>query len=160
MLHNCLVWSSGTIFLRVVLSKLTVLPTELAVSSGTWWQCREMVRKRCRCGKKEREIQCYKEFQCDVKCTGLRDCGVHQCKRKVHILVCMSCLSSSLYLEFPDKQGQKTGPRVIGISFYMDDDNDELIKLMFTHLQLQIATSVWMISFGEQFHFQLSMEWG
>ena len=48
-----------------------------------------MVRKKCRCGKREREIQCYKEFQCDVKCANLRDCGVHQCKRKVSGIVCL-----------------------------------------------------------------------
>ena len=46
-----------------------------------------MVRKKCRCGKREREIQCYKEFQCDVKCAKLRDCAVHQCKRKVYLLL-------------------------------------------------------------------------
>jgi len=53
-----------------------------------------MVRKRCRCGKREREIQCYKEFQCDVKCAKLRDCGVHQCKRKV----CALLLSVSVFV--------------------------------------------------------------
>jgi len=58
-----------------------------------------MVRKKCRCGKREREIQCYKEFQCDVKCAKLRDCAVHQCKRKVSLdSLCLTfCVSLRIF---------------------------------------------------------------
>ena len=45
--------------------------------------CRQMVTKICRCGKKEKSIQCSQEFTCDVKCSKLRDCQRHQCRRKV-----------------------------------------------------------------------------
>ena len=43
-----------------------------------------MTVKRCRCkNQKEREVPCYKEYLCESKCSKMRDCGKHQCKRKV-----------------------------------------------------------------------------
>jgi len=49
-------------------------------------QCRQMVKKRCRCGQKTKEIQCFKDYLCETKCTRMKDCRKHQCKRKVGFL--------------------------------------------------------------------------
>ena len=46
-------------------------------------QCRQLCVKVCRCGKKEKSVMCSSEYLCDVRCTKLRQCGSHQCKRKV-----------------------------------------------------------------------------
>lgn len=47
------------------------------------FQCRQITVKRCKCGQKEKEVQCCKDFQCETKCNKMRDCGKHMCKRKV-----------------------------------------------------------------------------
>ena len=39
--------------------------------------------KKCRCGAKKKELQCYKTYTCETKCSKMKDCGRHQCKRKV-----------------------------------------------------------------------------
>lgn len=57
--------------------------------SGPCETCRQMVSKRCRCGKREKSIQCAQEFICDIKCSKLRNCQRHQCRRKV-------CLSETM----------------------------------------------------------------
>ena len=44
--------------------------------------CRTPVEKRCRCGYTSRTVQCTEEFKCDRRCTQLRACGRHQCKRR------------------------------------------------------------------------------
>ena len=46
-------------------------------------QCRQVISKRCRCGAKEKAIPCCQEFLCEIKCTRMRACGKHPCKRKV-----------------------------------------------------------------------------
>ena len=39
--------------------------------------------KKCRCGNKAKSLTCGTEFLCDVKCTIIKRCGRHPCKRKV-----------------------------------------------------------------------------
>ena len=46
-------------------------------------QCRQLSVKVCRCRKKKKSVLCSSEYLCDVRCTKLRQCGSHQCKRKV-----------------------------------------------------------------------------
>jgi len=49
---------------------------------GDCESCRQVVTKRCRCGAKEKSIPCFQEFLCETKCTRMRSCGKHPCKRK------------------------------------------------------------------------------
>ncbi|WAQ98797.1 NFXL1-like protein [Mya arenaria] len=50
---------------------------------GSCGSCLQMCVKRCRCSQgKEREVTCSKDFLCETKCTKMRDCAKHQCKRK------------------------------------------------------------------------------
>ncbi|ESO08824.1 hypothetical protein HELRODRAFT_97768 [Helobdella robusta] len=58
---------------------------------GPCGMCRELVKKRCRCGKKEKVVHCHKEYQCDTKCTNMKNCAVHQCKRKCCDGACPPC---------------------------------------------------------------------
>lgn len=39
--------------------------------------------KTCRCGQKQKEVLCSKQYLCETKCSAMRDCNKHQCKRKV-----------------------------------------------------------------------------
>jgi hypothetical protein len=48
-------------------------------------QCLQLVRKACRCGQKQKEVLCSKQYLCEIKCPRMRDCNKHQCKRKVGI---------------------------------------------------------------------------
>ncbi|OQR76638.1 NF-X1-type zinc finger protein-like [Tropilaelaps mercedesae] len=43
--------------------------------------CSESVTKSCRCGAKKRQLQCGKDFICDIKCGRQKSCG-HICSRK------------------------------------------------------------------------------
>uniref|UniRef100_A0A6J0TA16 NF-X1-type zinc finger protein NFXL1 isoform X1 n=1 Tax=Pogona vitticeps TaxID=103695 RepID=A0A6J0TA16_9SAUR len=44
--------------------------------------CRQEVEKQCRCGKHTKQMPCHKPYLCETKCTKIRDCQKHQCKRK------------------------------------------------------------------------------
>eukprot|EP00878_Enallax_costatus_P040394 GHUV01046599.1.p1 GENE.GHUV01046599.1~~GHUV01046599.1.p1 ORF type:complete len:148 (-),score=0.96 GHUV01046599.1:55-498(-) len=44
--------------------------------------CRELVSKTCRCGRTQKEVLCHTDVRCDSKCTNMRNCGRHQCKRR------------------------------------------------------------------------------
>ncbi|KAM6440614.1 NF-X1-type zinc finger protein NFXL1 isoform 2-T2 [Liasis olivaceus] len=44
--------------------------------------CRQEVEKQCRCGKHMKQMPCHKPYLCETKCTKIRDCQKHQCKRK------------------------------------------------------------------------------
>ncbi|XP_006019090.1 NF-X1-type zinc finger protein NFXL1 [Alligator sinensis] len=44
--------------------------------------CRQEVEKQCRCGKHTKLMPCHKPYLCETKCTKIRDCQKHQCKRK------------------------------------------------------------------------------
>lgn len=45
--------------------------------------------KTCRCGQKQKEVLCSKQYLCETKCSAMRDCNKHQCKRKVcvHLII-------------------------------------------------------------------------
>lgn len=47
------------------------------------FQCMQTAVKQCRCGKKTKSLPCTTEYLCETKCTRLKQCGIHQCKRKV-----------------------------------------------------------------------------
>eukprot|EP01114_Cavostelium_apophysatum_P002131 TRINITY_DN11856_c0_g2_i1.p1 TRINITY_DN11856_c0_g2~~TRINITY_DN11856_c0_g2_i1.p1 ORF type:complete len:467 (-),score=63.05 TRINITY_DN11856_c0_g2_i1:30-1430(-) len=50
-----------------------------------------MVDKKGRCGKSTKHMQCSKEIICEKKCTKLRNCGRHECKRKCCLGDCPEC---------------------------------------------------------------------
>lgn len=56
-------------------------------------QCLQLVTKTCRCGQKQKEVLCSKQYLCETKCSAMRDCNKHQCKRKVcvHLITCTVC---------------------------------------------------------------------
>uniref|UniRef100_A0A915JJ56 NF-X1-type domain-containing protein n=1 Tax=Romanomermis culicivorax TaxID=13658 RepID=A0A915JJ56_ROMCU len=49
---------------------------------GPCGSCSQTRVKRCRCGAKEKEFTCGKEYLCEMKCKEKRDCGKHLCNRK------------------------------------------------------------------------------
>ncbi|XP_043918359.1 NF-X1-type zinc finger protein NFXL1 [Protopterus annectens] len=53
--------------------------------------CRQVVEKQCRCKKHIKLMPCHKEYLCDSKCTKMRDCQRHQCKRKCCSGNCPPC---------------------------------------------------------------------
>ncbi|XP_065059234.1 NF-X1-type zinc finger protein NFXL1-like [Rhopilema esculentum] len=50
--------------------------------TGQCETCRQIVTKTCRCGKCSKELPCCQLFTCDFKCTRMRNCQRHPCKRK------------------------------------------------------------------------------
>ncbi|XP_071087920.1 NF-X1-type zinc finger protein NFXL1-like [Haliotis cracherodii] len=58
---------------------------------GECGSCRQVTSKRCRCGQKQKEVLCSKEYLCDLKCSVMRDCGKHYCKRKCCDGSCPTC---------------------------------------------------------------------
>ncbi|XP_048589157.1 NF-X1-type zinc finger protein NFXL1 isoform X2 [Nematostella vectensis] len=58
---------------------------------GPCGPCRQFVTKQCRCGKREKNVQCSMEFTCEAKCTNMRQCSRHQCKRKCCDGKCPPC---------------------------------------------------------------------
>lgn len=50
--------------------------------TGPCGKCLHVATKTCLCGQKKKDLPCYKDYQCEIKCTRMRDCGKHQCKRK------------------------------------------------------------------------------
>lgn len=56
-------------------------------------QCLQLVTKTCRCGQKQKEVLCSKQYLCETKCSAMRDCNKHQCKRKVcvHLIIVLYC---------------------------------------------------------------------
>ncbi|XP_073198218.1 NF-X1-type zinc finger protein NFXL1 isoform X4 [Lepidochelys kempii] len=53
--------------------------------------CRQEVEKQCRCGKHTKRMPCHKPYLCETKCTKIRDCQKHQCKRKCCSGNCPPC---------------------------------------------------------------------
>ncbi|XP_073975324.1 NF-X1-type zinc finger protein NFXL1 [Rhodnius prolixus] len=49
---------------------------------GPCGNCMEVLIKSCRCGLHKKEVPCQKEYLCETKCKGLRDCHTHTCNRK------------------------------------------------------------------------------
>lgn len=58
---------------------------------GPCGQCLQVVQKRCRCGQSQKDVLCSKEYLCEKRCTSLRDCGKHPCKRKCCDGSCPPC---------------------------------------------------------------------
>ncbi|XP_031550329.1 NF-X1-type zinc finger protein NFXL1-like [Actinia tenebrosa] len=58
---------------------------------GPCGTCRQIINKKCRCGKREKQVQCYMEYLCESKCTNMRQCQRHQCKRKCCDNNCPPC---------------------------------------------------------------------
>ncbi|XP_059151561.1 NF-X1-type zinc finger protein NFXL1-like [Physella acuta] len=59
--------------------------------TGECGQCMQMSFKKCRCGQRQKEVPCAKEFQCEKKCNNMRSCGVHKCNRKCCDGNCPGC---------------------------------------------------------------------
>lgn len=49
---------------------------------GSCPPCLQIRSKRCRCGAREKEVPCSREYTCETKCKRLRDCRRHPCSRK------------------------------------------------------------------------------
>eukprot|EP00058_Branchiostoma_floridae_P026212 XP_002611702.1 hypothetical protein BRAFLDRAFT_117080 [Branchiostoma floridae] len=49
---------------------------------GPCGQCWEMATKTCRCGQRKKSLPCNKEYLCETRCTNMRNCQRHQCRRK------------------------------------------------------------------------------
>jgi len=58
---------------------------------GNCPSCLQMVKKTCRCGNKTKEVQCSKQFNCDIKCKRIRDCRKHPCNKKCCTGDCAPC---------------------------------------------------------------------
>lgn len=101
-------WMMSSIFLLQLLSCGLHHCTRLC-HAGHCGQCIQMTHKTCRCGKKAKLVTCAQEFLCDARCSNLRQCGKHQCKRKVRgwtacvlsdivIHLCCSAVTASVHL--------------------------------------------------------------
>jgi len=53
--------------------------------------CREMVVKPCRCGRTQKEVLCSSEVLCELRCTSMRACGRHACRRRCCDSHCPPC---------------------------------------------------------------------
>jgi len=49
---------------------------------GACETCRQIITKKCRCGKCSKELPCCQVFTCEFKCTKMKNCNRHPCKRK------------------------------------------------------------------------------
>ena len=58
---------------------------------GSCPSCLQMKVKKCRCGARQKEVQCAKTFTCEAKCRLMRDCQRHQCNRKCCVGDCPPC---------------------------------------------------------------------
>lgn len=65
---------------------------------GSCGQCLQMAERTCRCGKKTKLVPCSQEFLCESRCSNMRQCGKHYCKRKVPCSIFLSMqLQHTLY---------------------------------------------------------------
>ncbi|CAG2239164.1 NFXL1 [Mytilus edulis] len=53
--------------------------------------CLNVATKTCLCGQRKKELPCYKDYHCETRCTRMRDCGKHQCRRKCCDGNCSPC---------------------------------------------------------------------
>ncbi|KAK7066648.1 NF-X1-type zinc finger protein nfxl1 [Halocaridina rubra] len=58
---------------------------------GACSSCLQFRLKKCRCGAREKEMVCSKEFTCEIKCKTLKDCRRHNCSRKCCDGKCAPC---------------------------------------------------------------------
>lgn len=59
--------------------------------AGSCPPCLQIRPKRCRCGAREKEVPCSREYTCETKCKRLRDCRRHPCSRKCCDGSCPPC---------------------------------------------------------------------
>jgi len=59
--------------------------------TGPCGTCRQLSQKTCRCGQRSKELPCFKEYICETKCSKMKDCGKHQCKKKCCDGQCTPC---------------------------------------------------------------------
>lgn len=61
---------------------------------GDCGSCLQSVEKHCRCGQKKKSVLCSQDFLCDSRCQRIRQCGRHQCRKKVNkcVEVCLLLL--------------------------------------------------------------------
>ncbi|XP_015776408.1 PREDICTED: NF-X1-type zinc finger protein NFXL1-like [Acropora digitifera] len=59
--------------------------------TGSCGTCRQMIKKKCRCGKREKDVVCSQDFLCEIKCQKMRQCERHQCRRKCCNGHCLPC---------------------------------------------------------------------
>ncbi|CAG9463242.1 unnamed protein product [Pedinophyceae sp. YPF-701] len=59
--------------------------------AGGCQTCLVMVTKACGCGSTRAELPCYKEVACKSKCSRMRSCGRHQCKKRCCSGDCPPC---------------------------------------------------------------------
>ncbi|GAB4819935.1 hypothetical protein N2152v2_006981 [Parachlorella kessleri] len=53
--------------------------------------CRGLVEKTCACGKTTKVVQCREPVKCERRCTAMRSCGRHQCKKRCCSGDCPPC---------------------------------------------------------------------
>lgn len=53
--------------------------------------CRDLVVKPCRCGRTQKEVLCSTEVLCELRCTNMRACGRHACRRRCCDGSCPPC---------------------------------------------------------------------
>ncbi|XP_066286715.1 NF-X1-type zinc finger protein NFXL1-like [Branchiostoma lanceolatum] len=58
---------------------------------GPCGQCWERATKTCRCGQRKKSLPCNKEYLCETRCTNMRTCQRHQCRRKCCDGQCPAC---------------------------------------------------------------------
>lgn len=58
---------------------------------GACGSCLQMILKPCRCGMKQKEVPCTKDYVCDMKCRRMKDCRKHTCNKKCCDGSCPPC---------------------------------------------------------------------
>lgn len=53
--------------------------------------CRAMLDKHCVCGKTHKVVQCHEMLRCEKKCSNMKGCGRHQCRRRCCDGECPPC---------------------------------------------------------------------
>eukprot|EP00057_Strongylocentrotus_purpuratus_P031970 XP_786259.2 PREDICTED: NF-X1-type zinc finger protein NFXL1 [Strongylocentrotus purpuratus] len=59
--------------------------------TGSCESCLQMSKKKCRCGAREKMLPCQEEYKCDHRCTNIKNCKKHQCKRRCCSGDCPPC---------------------------------------------------------------------
>lgn len=53
--------------------------------------CRAMITKSCECGRMQKDVPCYESVRCQRRCTNVRACQRHPCKRRCCSGNCPPC---------------------------------------------------------------------
>lgn len=57
---------------------------------GECGPCLQSAYKSCRCGQKQKFFSCSQEYLCESRCQKFKQCGRHQCRKKVIMLNCFT----------------------------------------------------------------------